>query len=138
MFNGKLKALTFSYDDGVTQDKRLIQIFNKYGLKATFNLNSELLGRSGALVRDGVHVDHTKNNACDVKSIYDGHEVAVHTLTHPDLIKISDDKEVLRQVEMDRQKLSELVGYEVEGMAYPGGAPNCDDRVADIIKITRL
>lgn len=44
MFNGKKKALTFSYDDGVTQDIRLIELFNKYGMKATFNLNSELLG----------------------------------------------------------------------------------------------
>ena len=40
-----MKAITFSYDDGVTQDKRLVDIFNKYGLKATFNINSELLGR---------------------------------------------------------------------------------------------
>ena len=41
MFRGKMKAITFSYDDGVTQDKRLVDIFNKYGLKATFNINSE-------------------------------------------------------------------------------------------------
>ena len=41
MFNGMKKALTFSYDDGVTQDIRLIEIFNKYNLKATFNLNPE-------------------------------------------------------------------------------------------------
>ena len=31
---GRGKALTFSYDDGVVQDKRLIEIFDKYGLKA--------------------------------------------------------------------------------------------------------
>lgn len=37
---GRKKALTLSYDDGITQDKRLVSIFNKYGLKATFNLNS--------------------------------------------------------------------------------------------------
>lgn len=48
MFDGKRKALTFSYDDGVLQDERLIRIFNKYGLKATFNLNSELLGKPGS------------------------------------------------------------------------------------------
>lgn len=40
MWNGKKKAVTFSFDDGVTQDIRLIEIFNKYGLKGTFNLNS--------------------------------------------------------------------------------------------------
>lgn len=38
----KLKAVTFSYDDGTTQDIRLIELLNKYGLKCTFNLNSGL------------------------------------------------------------------------------------------------
>jgi len=130
----KLKAITFSYDDGVTQDRRLIEIFNKYGLKATFNLNSSLLGLDGALVRNGVNVNHAKNKKEDVKYIYGGHEVAVHTLTHPNLTGIDDDKEVLRQVEQDRLNLSELCGYEVLGMAYPCGGVNCNDRVADIIK----
>ena len=49
MFDGKLKALTFSFDDGITQDQRLIEIFNKYNLKCTFNINSELLGKAGSL-----------------------------------------------------------------------------------------
>lgn len=134
MFNGKNKALTFSYDDGVTQDKRLIEIFNKYGLKATFNLNSELLGLDGELIRNDVRITHIKNKPEDIKYIYDGHEVAVHTLTHPNLTNISDDNEVFRQVEQDRLNLSELVRYEVKGMAYPCGGVNCDDRVARIIK----
>ncbi len=134
MFNGKLKAVTFSYDDGVTQDKRLIEIFNKYGLKATFNINSELLGKSNTLVRGGVTVDHNKNRPEDVRSIYVGHEVAAHTLTHPTLPTVSDDNEVIRQVEEDRLKLSDLVGYEVVGMAYPGGGVNNNERVAELIK----
>jgi len=33
------KAITFSFDDGVVQDIRLIELMNKYGLKSTFNLN---------------------------------------------------------------------------------------------------
>ncbi len=130
----KNKAITFSYDDGVTQDIRLIEIFNKYGLKATFNLNSELLGLDGELVRDGVHINHTKNKPVDVKYIYDGHEVAVHTLTHPNLTQVADDKEVMRQVEEDRLNLSRFCDYEVEGMAYPCGGVNCNDRVAKLIK----
>ena len=128
------KAITFSYDDGVTQDVRLIEIFNKYNLKATFNINSELLGLEGALVRNDVQINHTKNKKEDVKYIYDGHEVAVHTLTHPNLTGIEDDNEVIRQVEQDRLNLSQLCGYEVLGMAYPCGGINCNDRVADIIK----
>lgn len=40
MWNGKKKAVTFSYDDGVTQDRRLVEMMNTYGVKGTFNLNS--------------------------------------------------------------------------------------------------
>lgn len=134
MWNGKKKAITFSYDDGVTQDIRLIELFNKYGIKATFNLNSELLGLDGALVRNGRNVTHIKNRPEDVKRIYEGHEVAVHTLTHPFLPDIEDEAEIIRQVEEDRKKLSALVGYEVVGMAYPCGGKNNDDRTARIIK----
>lgn len=135
MFNGKMKALTFSYDDGVDQDKRLIELFNKYGLKGTFNLNSDLLGRrEDTLTILGRTVGHGKVFASDVRHIYDGHEVAVHTLTHPLLPGIEDDREIIRQVEEDRIKLSELCGYEVVGMAYPCGGQNHDDRVANIIR----
>ena len=135
MFNGKMKALTFSYDDGVDQDKRLIELFNQYGLKGTFNLNSDLLGRrEDTLTILGRTVGHGKVFASDVRHIYDGHEVAVHTLTHPLLPRIEDDKEIIRQVEEDRLKLSELCGYEVVGMAYPCGGQNHDDRVANIIR----
>ena len=135
MFNGKKKAITFSYDDGVTQDIRLIELFNKYGLKATFNLNSELLGIVGDnFVSEGKIVSFARSKAENIKSIYDGHEVAAHTLTHPFLPDILDDNEVIRQVEEDRLNLSELVGYEVVGMAYPGGGMNNNDRVAKLIR----
>ena len=33
---GKAKALTMSYDDGKVQDRRLIDIFNKYGIKGSY------------------------------------------------------------------------------------------------------
>ena len=133
MFNGKMKALTFSYDDGVTQDQRLISLFNKYGMKATFNLNSELLGKPGSLLREGVTVAHVKPLPEEVRGIYEGHEVASHTLTHPMLPDQSDD-EIIRQVEQDRLNLSELVGYEIVGMAYPGGGVNFNAHVADVIR----
>lgn len=133
MFNGKMKALTFSYDDGVKQDVRLIEILNKYNLKCTFNLNSELLGTPNTLQLSGKTIMHDKVLAADVKHIYDGHEVAVHTLTHPRLTQ-QDTDEIIRQVEKDRLNLSELCGYEVIGMAYPCGGVNNDDRVAEVIK----
>lgn len=134
MWNGRLKAVTFSYDDGVTQDIRFIEMLDKYGLKCTFNINSELLGLEGHLIREEQRVNHTKINPEDLKEVYKNHEVAVHTLTHPRLPEIEDDNEVIRQVEKDRLNLEKLVGYSVRGMAYPCGGVNFDSRVSTLLK----
>lgn len=131
MWKGKKKAVTFSFDDGVTQDIRLVEIFNKYGLKGTFNINSALLGTAGELVRNGKTVRHDKIKASELKRIYEGHEVAVHTLTHPDLRKLDDDT-IAWQIEGDRALLESLCGYPVVGMAYPYGT--FDERVLDVIR----
>ena len=135
MWNGKLKAVTFSYDDGVTQDIKMIELMDKYGLKGTFNLNSEYLGfqSEGGMVFDNFVYRH-KVNPEDVKEVYKNHEVAVHTLTHPRLPEIEDEAEIIRQVEQDRLNLEKLSGGEIVGMAYPCGGVNNDDRVAEIIK----
>jgi peptidoglycan/xylan/chitin deacetylase (PgdA/CDA1 family) len=130
----KKKAVTFSYDDGVTQDIRLIELLNKYNLKCTFNLNSQRLGTNKILMQGYGRISHYKIHPNDVRFVYDGHEIAAHTLDHPVLPKVADDAEVIRQVEQDRLNLSELAGYEVVGMAYPGGGVNNDERVAALIK----
>lgn len=127
------KALTFSFDDGVLQDERLAKLLHKYGLKSTFNLNFGRLGLKEDLVCNEVTVDHSCIQAKDAARIYEGHEVAGHTLTHPRLTELSRE-EIIRQVEEDRIALSKLMGYEVVGFAYPCGRPNHDDRVVEILK----
>lgn len=37
---GKTKAVTLSYDDGVEQDIKLVEMMTDYGFYGTFNLNS--------------------------------------------------------------------------------------------------
>lgn len=130
----KNKAITFSFDDGVTQDKRLIEILDKYQLKCTFNINSELLGTPNYLDIRGKKIAHNKVQPHEVAELYKNHEVAVHTLTHIRLPGCEDDNEVIRQVEQDRLNLSKLVGYDVIGMAYPCGGVNNDERVARLIQ----
>ncbi len=132
MWNNKHKAITFSFDDGVTQDKELIKILDAYGLKATFNINSELLGLEGHLNIDGKKINHNKISAENASKIYKGHEIAVHTLTHPNLTNLPDD-DVRRQILEDKKNLEALSGYSVIGMAYPCGGINNNDRVAKIV-----
>ncbi|MBQ3489697.1 MAG: polysaccharide deacetylase family protein [Clostridia bacterium] len=133
MWNEKKKALTFSFDDGVTQDKTLIEMLNRYGLKATFNLNSGFFGEKGELIRNGVSVRHDKIPKEEIFAIYAGHEIAVHTKTHPFLPNLPDEQ-VIREVTEDQKTLSELMGYEVIGMAYPCGGKNHDARVETLIR----
>lgn len=132
MWQGKKKAITFSFDDGVTQDIRLIEILNRYHLKGTFNLNSGYLGTFGALNVNGKTVRHDKVSGEKLREIYAGHEIAAHTLTHPNLTGL-DEYTIVRQVEEDRKALSLLCGKSVVGMAYPCGGVNNDERVAEII-----
>ena len=115
---GKTKALTFSYDDGEKQDIRLIELFNKYGLKGTFNLNSGLMSEE-------ISDTSTKVALCQIPEVYKGHEVAVHTVTHPFLEKMTTT-EVAVEILEDRRTLEKYTGYVVRGMAYPFGTYNDD------------
>jgi len=119
LFPGGLhKALTFSYDDGRTQDRKLVDLFNRHRLKATFHLNS------GKFDEDG-YVKYE-----EVARLYAGHEVSAHTVTHPFLERIPRER-LMMEVLDDRGALEELTGYPVRGMSYPYGAYT--EEVADAI-----
>lgn len=119
---GRKKAFTASYDDGITQDFRLIELFKKYDIKATFNLNSGLFGETrsfdAGIPTTVVHVSKE-----DVRDLYDGFEVAVHTRTHP-ILTIMPENLIVQEIVEDKKCLEELVGYPVRGMALPYGAGN--------------
>ena len=133
MWNGKKKAVTFSFDDGIEQDVRAIEILDKYGLKATFNLNSGKFGTSYPFEWNGRNIERVLLEPTEVKTRYQNHEVAGHTMGHFNLTELPNSC-VAWQVETDRKLLEELTGKEVRCMAYPCGDVNNDDRVAEVIR----
>ena len=68
------KAFVLSYDDGVRQDIRLVEMLNKYGLKCTFNLNSGLMGPPYKWEADGVVIERIPSRS--LRELYAGHEIA--------------------------------------------------------------
>lgn len=120
---GAQKALTFSYDDGVGQDRRLVALFNTYGLKATFNLNYGMMHGGGGWKNGQVLIERLP--AASITSLFSGHEVAAHGLTHPHLESLPQP-ELRRELVDDRLGLESLVGYPVRGFAYPFGSYSRD------------
>ena len=126
------KAITFSYDDGVLYDNRLIEIFNKYSIKATFNICT---GKSGNTSRSRITENGTlvkRNDFSKIENIriYDGHEVACHTRNHP-WINTVDDETLAEEIIGNKRDLEEMFGREVIGMAYPFNF--YDDRTIKIL-----
>lgn len=114
---GKAKALNFSYDDGVTQDVRLVSLLNQYDLKGTFNLNSKLL-LDGFAWRHPCGKTICRLPISEAVHLYDGHEIASHTATHPMLESMTEDA-VLDEMVSDHRMLRQLFNREVSGFALP-------------------
>ena len=127
------KFLTFSFDDGTVEDRRLIALFDRYGLRGAFNLNSGKLGVRREIVHEGIPVHHYVIEQEEAKTLYQNHEVAAHTVHHPNLVKISRE-EVIHEVADDCRALEELTGQRILGMAYPGAGLYYTQEVADIIR----
>ena len=126
---GKHKALTMSYDDGRVSDRRLVALFNQYGIKGTFHLNSGLFGDPRRIAPE------------EVKSLYEGHEISCHTVTHPTIARCPLPA-VAQEVLEDRKALEALAGYPVRGLSYPNGSlspeieallPACGIRYARVV-----
>lgn len=111
---GRRRALSMSYDDGSEHDRRLVALFNAYGVRGTFHLTSTTLGQDYRVGRD------------EVVSLYAGHEVAGHGATHTDLCRL-DDEGVRRELVEDKAILEDITGAPVRGFAYPYGTH--DDRI---------
>lgn len=128
---GLHKALTLSYDDGVEQDKKLIKIMKKYGIKGTFNINSGAYAPKGTVYEPGTI--HRRMTEKEVSKLYvkNGMEVATHGYTHPFLTRIPANV-CAKEIVEDKIHIEEQFGVVARGHAYPFGAYN--ETVEEILR----
>ncbi len=108
---GKRKAVTLSYDDGVIEDLRLAQILNEHGMKATFNINSFRFQEQPG--ERFLTPEQIRQYILDA-----GHEVAIHGHRHgaPGLLRPVD---AIRDILECRMALENEFDRIIRGMAYP-------------------
>jgi len=105
---GKTKALVLSYDDNQIADRRLVELFNKYGLKGTFHVNHGTLGGDVFLSSD------------EIVKLYEGHELSGHGVEHLFPNQLSKE-ELVREVWDNRLALEKISGKIVKGFSYAYG-----------------
>lgn len=114
----RTKAITFSFDDGVIQDERLVALMEKYGLKGTFNLNTGIQDESNCFEIKGIKIRRMNQEGLD--KLYSGHEIAVHGLRHLDLTSCGS-LELEEELLQDAENIEKIYGTYPVGMAYPYG-----------------
>lgn len=121
------KIVLLSFDDGTVQDARLVQLLNKYGIPATFNLNSGL--EDFVWEYEGKPVIRQKLS--EVAEQYRGHEIASHSLHHYRLETLPPPQ-LRREVEEDCKTLKSIFGVKELGFAVPFTV--CGEREIHIIR----
>lgn len=132
------KYFTLSFDDGIEQDKKLIELLKQYGLPCTFNLNGGLLGEKNyvayageigfmnlppqAKIRRSLFktVNQYRIPADEIAQVYAGFEIAAHAFMHEPFKGASAEK-INESLDKDREVLSRLTNQPITGFAYPGG-----------------
>ena len=122
-----MKYFVFAIDDGTIYDTKVIDIFNKYDIRATFNLNSGL--QDFVWYKGDLPV--RRLDLYKYKDIYKNHEVASHSLTHPFLTNMPDDA-VYHEVKEDVDNIERIFSRRVTSFSFP--FDGFDERTINIIK----
>ena len=119
------KAVTLSYDDGITPDLRLADILDRHGMKCTFNINAGYLG--APLTKcEGRRLLAEEIAALAAR----GHEIAAHGYKHKWLTALPAPQELYEMLR-DRTELEQIVKHPVVGLAYAMG--DHDARVIELL-----
>jgi len=131
------KYVVIGFDDGITQDARIMEIMSRYGLKATFFINSGAMGVDGsASVSNalGKPISHVRVTESEIRNgYYDGFEVESHSVNHVSL-KSQSEAGIINQVQGDIDAIERIVGVKPKGLAYPGGTKDINETVVSVVE----
>lgn len=115
------KPIMLSFDDTRKEHFNIVaQILEKYGYKGTFFIMTVAIGKKNYMTRSEIKMLSNR-----------GHCIGHHTWDHQDLRKLPI-KEWNTQIDKPKKKLEEIIGKEVQYLAYPFGL--CNDYAVTELK----
>lgn len=120
---GRSKAFTTSYDDGMTGDRHLAELMRRYGIRGTFNINSGCFKAEDFV--DPPVFRRRRMKKSEMLEFYrdfgDIAEIASHSVTHPKFTHIPAASAAW-ETAADRAAIEDLLGIVCRGCAYPNGS----------------
>ena len=111
LLEGASTIVSLTFDDTFADNYQVGAMADQRGLRVTFYVNSSRVGATGSMT------------AAQMLDLQDrGHEIAGHTITHPNLTTLAE-ADARGQVCNDRVALLGY-GFDVRSFAYPFGANN--------------
>lgn len=120
---GRDRALTFSYDDGVEQDARIIALLQNHGMKGTFNISGDMFWPENTPYPEGKISRRIPESRLREIYLNETSEIAIHGFRHMRMACFPKGAAAYEIVE-DRKKLEHLTGTLITGGAYAHGSYN--------------
>ena len=127
------KPFILTFDDGYRDNfLNMLPLARKYGFKGVLFLLGDF-SAGGNFWDTGEDVEANKLMTREQKKAFvdNGWEIGAHTLSHPDLTRLSDE-DVLHELRESRARIELELQTKVVSFAYPFGAH--DDRVKDLVR----
>ncbi|MCK4947600.1 MAG: polysaccharide deacetylase family protein [Candidatus Aureabacteria bacterium] len=128
------KPVVITFDDGYRNNiKNASPVLRKYGFSAVFFIASAYVG--GKSLWDAAGEDDAKSmmDWGEIKTLVkDGFEIASHTVTHADLVKIDQDS-LLKELTESKKILEDKLNIKINAVSYPYGHYN-----NEIVKAVKL
>lgn len=117
-----IKHITFefSFDDCWSEDMKAADLLEKYGLRGTFYIIVDAVGKEG-------HLTWEQIKELDKR----GHTIGSHTVTHPSDLKLLYDQDLHYEIQNSKDMLEMVLGHNISEFCYPRG--RFDDRVKSFV-----
>lgn len=113
-------AFETSWDDGSVLDLAIAYYLDEYGIKGTFYIVCDWVGKPGYLTWQQIKMLDRR-----------GHMIGSHSMSHPADLKMLHDGQLFYEIQTSKDVIEAALGHKITSFCYPRG--RADERVRQIV-----